>query len=172
MRALLGGPEAWEMTPRPGDPGERPAGGDAHPDPSPIARALTGFGVIAFGVVMLAAGLSWIPLQPSPGVPHWLVGLIGAICVLAGTMAFLPPGSSRLTDMLAAILFTAFAVVPLWIGFGPGKRHFSGGISLGPIGIGISGETIGRSAFGPAGLLLALVAAVVWSRVFRERVRS
>ena len=65
-------------------------------------------------------------------------------------MVFLPPGPSRLTDMLAAILFTAFAVVPLWIGFGPGKRHFGGGISLGPIGIGITGETIGRIAFGTA----------------------
>ena len=86
------------MTPRPVDSGDRPARDDQRPDPSPIARALTGCGVILFGVFMLAVGLSSIPLELSPNVPRWLVGLVGLICLLAGAMALLPPGPCGLAS--------------------------------------------------------------------------
>ena len=138
-------------------------------DVSPRGRALIAAGLIGFALFMFAAAFQWIDVRPSRGVPYWIVAVVGVIAALAGIAVALPQRASRLNDFLGAILFTAFAVVPLWIGFGPGPRTFGGGIAIGPIGFGFGGETAGRVVFGIVGVLVALIAVYAWRRAFRRR---
>jgi len=134
------------------------------------ARAGVAVFCIGFGVFICAAATRWIDLPPAPGVPLWIVGLAGAVFVLAGMAVALPQRTSRLQDVLGALLFTAFATVGLWIGFGPGQRKFSGGLSVGPVAFGgESNEMVGRIAFGAMGVLVLLIALTAWRRVFRLR---
>jgi hypothetical protein len=48
-------------------------------EPSPFGRLLIAVALAASGLFCLAIGFRWISAQPSPGVPHWLVGLVGVI---------------------------------------------------------------------------------------------
>jgi hypothetical protein len=114
--------------------------------------------------------MRWIDVPPAPGVPYWIVGLAGSIFVLAGIAVALPQRTTRLQDLLGALLFTAFATMGLWIGLGPGRRQFSGGISVGPVTLGGgSNEMVGRIAFTAMGVLVSLIALRAWRRVFRRR---
>jgi hypothetical protein len=83
-------------------------------------RAVAAAFLIGSGLFICAAALRWINVPPAPGVPHWIVGLAGAVFLLAGIAVALPQRASRLQDFLGAVLFTAFATMGLWIGFGPG----------------------------------------------------
>ena len=89
------------------------------------ARAGIAVLCIGFGLFICAAAARWIDVQPAPGVPHWLVGLAGAIFVLAGIAVALPQRPTRVQDFVGALLFAAFAAMGLWIGFGPGDRRFN-----------------------------------------------
>jgi hypothetical protein len=82
----------------------------------------------------------------------------------------LPQHPSRLHDALGAMLFTVFAAIPLWVGFGPGPRAFGGSASIGPLTVsGLGGETVGRIVFGAMGIVGTLIAALAWRRLFRRR---
>ncbi len=133
------------------------------------ARAGIAVLCIGFGLFICAAAARWIDVQPAPGVPHWLVGLAGAIFVLAGIAVALPQRPTRVQDFVGALLFTAFAAMGLWIGFGPGDRRFSGSWSFGPIAGGESSAIVGRLMFGAMGVLVAVIALYAWRRVFRHR---
>lgn len=125
---------------------------------------------ICFGLFIIAAGLRWVDIEPSRGVPHWIVGLAGAVFLLAGIAIALPRPPSRWHDLIGALLFTAFATIALWIGFGPGERRFSGGVSAGGLAVhGSGGSGVGRFVFGAMGVLLLLMALVAWGRLFRPR---
>ena len=114
------------------------------------------------------AAMRWIDVPPAPGVPYWIAGLAGAVFVLAGIAIALPQRTMRLQDLLGALLFTAFATIRLWIGFGPGQWNFSGGMSVGTVALGgESNEMGGRIAFGAMGVLVSLIALRAWRRVFR-----
>ena len=52
----------------------------------------------------------------------------------------------------------SFALIANWVAFGPGERQFSGGGSVGPVGVGGRvGELPGRIAFGFSAVLLWLI---------------
>ncbi|MGB6502214.1 MAG: hypothetical protein WBE99_02000 [Xanthobacteraceae bacterium] len=74
----------------------------------------------------------------------------------------LPSGAPALARILSGALGVAvtlgLAIVFVWIGFGPGERHFTGsGAFLGPL--------VGRAMFGLFGLLTFIV--VCWMGVRR-----
>ena len=127
--------------------------------------------LVAFGLFIIAVGLRVVPVAPSRGVPYWLVSLVGSLFVLAGVALALPPRATRLGDVIAAVIFTGFAVMALWIGASPGERHSGGtGLSLGPVTIQVSdGPSVGRIAFTIAGALIALLAVLARRRSFRRR---
>jgi hypothetical protein len=140
---------------------------------SPVSmttRVVAGLGCVAFGAFILAAAFRLIPIEPSRGVPHWIVGVAGMCFSIAGVALLLPQRPSRLHDALGASLFTLFATMGVWVGFAPGERHFSGGVSIGPIAAsGFDGEAVGRFAFGTMGVLVGLLAIFTWRRAFRKR---
>ena len=78
------------------------------------------------------------------------------------TSGQLPSGAPALARILSGALGIAvtigLAIVFVWIGFGPGERHFTGsGAFLGPL--------VGRAMFGLFGLLTLIV--VCWMEIRR-----
>lgn len=70
---------------------------------------------------------------------------------------------------LGGLLLTGFAALFDWIAFGPGERHFSGGLSIGPLSTSGSGsELTGRVVFGVAAASMSLLALWVWGRWLRS----
>ena len=147
-----------------------PAKGLAIPGraPSGWGRAAVACSCIGSGAFICAAALRWIDVRPAPGVPYWIAGLAGVVFALAGIAIALPQRPSRVHDALGALLFSAFAAIGLWVGFGPGPRAFSGSVAIGPVAVGGGGgETIGRIVFGAMGVVVALIAVLAWRRLFR-----
>ena len=128
-------------------------------------------------IVAGASGLFGGTLHPTDGTPQWVGIFAGAIFVAGGLAVVLQslPAAKPMPDgslspdaprwvqrtSLALVLFIAgsFAAIFLWIAFGPGERHFSGGASFGGIHAtgnfsGHANEMIGRMMFG-AGAVLA-----------------
>ena len=90
--------------------------------------------------------------------------------VFAGVLLALPPERKAVTRLFGALLITCFAVTADWIAFGPGERHFSGGVSFGGLGIGARpGELFGRALFGVGAVVFDIVAVVLWARLLRPR---
>ena len=139
-------------------------------DVSPRGRYAIGALAVAIGAFIIAIALRWIDIAPTRGTPYWIVGLAGVVFALAGVALFLPQRPSRAQDVVGALLFSAFAAIGLWVGFGPGEREFSGSMSAGPVAVGaMTGASVGRFVFGAMGIVVALIALVAWRRVFRPR---
>jgi Protein of unknown function (DUF3592) len=82
----------------------------------------------------------------------------GLMFVFAGALLALPP-ESKWRSLLATLVITCFAVTFDWIAFGPGERKFTGSI----MGVGfMSGESMGRIAFGFFAILLDIFAVGMW----------
>ena len=137
---------------------------------------------MAIGGWMLLASLGVFghPVRHPGDAPDWMGALIGflffggasaaMINVVYGaadqTSGQLPSGAPALARILSGALGIAvtlgLAITFVWVGFGPGERHFTGsGAFLGPL--------VGRSMFGLFGLLTFVV--VCWIEV-RRRKRS
>ena len=133
---------------------------------------------MAIGGWMLLASLGVFgqPMRHTDDAPDWMGALIGflffggasaaMINVVYGaadqTSGQLPSGAPALARILSGALGVAvalgLAIVFVWIGFGPGERHFTGsGAFLGPL--------VGRAMFGLFGLLTFVV--VFWVEVRR-----
>jgi hypothetical protein len=130
-------------------------------------------------IVAGASGLFGHQLHTTDGTPQW-VGIFAGAIFLAGGLAVmlqslpaakpmpdgsLSPDAPRWVQgaslALALFIVGSFAAIFLWIAFGPGERHFSGGASFGGIHAtgdfsGHANEMIGRVMFG-AGAVLACV---------------
>ena len=123
-------------------------------------------------IVAGASGLFGHKLDTTDGTPQW-VGISAGAIFLAGGLAVvlqslpaakpmpdgsLSPDAPRWVQgaSLALALFIAgsFAAIFLWIAFGSGERHFSGGASFGGVHVterlsgGHANEMFGRVAFG------------------------
>ncbi len=151
---------------------------------------------VAVGILTVFAGL--IPLLAMTGVlpqeqhapadpaPSWIGWLIGLMFVSAGLIAIargLWPSANdsddtlrttapwmlrAINDLLAVGIVVGLAVLPTWIAFGPGPRHFSIGIG-GPFFAGTGlGDTIGRVAFGFGAVLGWLIAALILQAMLRR----
>jgi hypothetical protein len=142
-----------------------------------------GLFAVAMGAFIMAgaSGLLDLNLHPTQETPQWIGLCAGAIFVAGGLAVMLQslPAAKPAPDgnlapdaprwmqqtSLALGLFIVgdFAAIFLWIAFGPGERHFSGGASFGGIhvtetfGGGHANEMIGRAAFGVGAVFACLM---------------
>jgi len=130
----------------------------------------TGIAVAALGSLEIALGLHSAMVATRPLTPEdFIIVPAGMIFVFAGVLLALSPAQESLKRIFAALLMSAFAITFDSIAFGPGERHFSGGISLG-IGVGFNpGEWLGRAVFAIPALIMTSVAAVMWTRLVMRR---
>lgn len=138
------------------------------------SNMLWGLFAAAMGAFIMAdaSGLFDLDLHPTQETPQW-IGLCAGAIFLAGGLAVMlqslsaakpaPDGNlapdaprwmQRASLALGLFIVGDFAAILLWIAFGPGERHFSGGASFGGVhvtetlGGGHANEMIGRAAFG------------------------
>ena len=115
-------------------------------DNKDIALALI---AIACGGFALLAAAGVVPIETSNDTPLWVIGLVGAIFVIAGIMIFLR-NYSRALDLFAAVLLAAFTLVAGWITFYSSPEGFSGGIPFLPHAMNVS---VARGMFGFGALM-------------------
>lgn len=125
---------------------------------------------VAVGSYLMAISLGLLPSDPTTfKAPRLVVAAAGAVFALGGLMvvlrgSFSPGGQqSTLYQWLEFILLGAFlvvfAVIFLWIGFGPGERTFQTQTTLGPVSTSGEGSSLtGRCLFGMFGLGTLLAA--------------
>ena len=124
-------------------------------------------GVIAIlaGLFPIAAATGLIQVDPdSMHAPRWVIGSAGGLFVLAG-IAILAHRHLFLPSLIVPIILTLFAAVFGWVGLGPGKREFDGGLPF------VSFEFnnwLGRGLFGFFSILMGLVALYSWLRFYRQ----
>lgn len=139
------------------------------PAQQPMTRRqslFVGIAFIAVGVYPLAIGLGFAAARPgSVHAPLWVVAIAGACFIFIGAAFAAPREDTRLRGFLLGLMVTGLAIVFDWVAFGPGERHFSGGISFaGNAMRAASDETSGRIAFGIAAVILDAFAAWGWYR--------
>lgn len=136
-----------------------------------LAGLLFALPFLGFGLFFILAStdLLGFTLTPSPGVPLWMVTAAGVLFLLGGLMMALqvifPDQASQQTQayrwihfLMVGLLLLVFSGIFLWIGFGPGERHFQSGFSFGNFyQPGNGDEMVGRLIFGGAGLLTGLL---------------
>jgi hypothetical protein len=134
-------------------------------DLTPAGRRALGMFCAGMGLLVIGLGIRFTADAAHPLAAEDIVLFpAGLSFVFAGVLVALPPGRAALQRFFGALLVTAFALTLDWIAFGPGERHFSGGISIG-IGIGFNpGQLLGRIAFGIGAVILDIMAAVLWTR--------
>ena len=132
---------------------------------------------LTFSLVTMAAGLAPMALAtglltPTAGgmrAPEWVVFLAGCTFFLTGWLILLPEQWVKTRGFLGVVLLTGFAAIFDWVSFGPGERHFSGGLSIGPLASSeSSSELTGRVVFGVAAVSMSLLALWVWVRWVRS----
>ncbi len=133
------------------------------------AQIALGLLVIGGGAAVVALAVRLFEQDPlmfeSKG---WAALPAGLAFALAGLTLIVPRRYSRAQAFIGALIVTAMALECDWIAFGPGERHFTSFISLGPIGFGSrSGDLPGRIAFGVGAVLLDLWMIWAWARVLR-----
>jgi len=135
---------------------------------SPRAKLYVGAAFAAMGALTLAIG-THAALNLQHAKPDDFMYVPAALAfVFAGALLALPPERTTMTGLFGALLITSFAVTFDWIAFGPGERHFSGGISVGGLGFGARpGELFGRAMFGVGAVIADIVAVVLWVRLLR-----
>ena len=137
-------------------------------------RLMVIFPAMAIGGWMLLASLGVFghPVRHPGDAPDWMGALIGflffggasaaIINVVYGAAGQMPSGAPVLARILSGALGVAvtlgLAITFVWVGFGPGERHFTGsGAFLGPL--------VGRAMFGLFGLLTLIV--ICWMGIRR-----
>jgi hypothetical protein len=143
-------------------------------------RSAVGVGLVTCGLGAFVAllGLGVIPIEaPGDGVqsPPWVIVCCGLVFVLAGLLVILDyavaragpngqllPGTPwfvRVAQYLLALgVIGLMAVIPTWIAFGSGERHFSTSVSV-PFYTqrGRGGETGGRVVFAASAMFMWLM---------------
>ena len=131
--------------------------------------------MMAYGAFMMLRCLgAFGPIPTSPDGPAWLGVLMGFVFLAGSTAALikiifggdnlgengLPQTAPRAIRIvyngMGIAIVAGLGALFTWIGFGPGERHFSGSGAF-------LGASVGRAAFGLAGLLVWLV--LVWRGV-------
>ena len=122
------------------------------------------------GLFIVLMAMDVIPVDPETlHPPRWVLAAAGMVFMIGGIMAAVGQRNPLLNDVLAGVLIGCMAMIATWIAFGPGERQFSGGVSLGPVGIGgSSAPSLGRIAFGLSSILLWLLVAYVVQRCVKQ----
>ena len=154
-----------------------PPQGSSSSSLSQVAAVLFTLAFLGAGLMLEAVAMGLLPSQPSADeAPRAVVGL-GGVAFLAGAgapyAAHLGPNSIA-SRVVGAVVFASLTAIAHWIAFGPGPRHFSGGVSVGGLGVtGLAtGEVAGRVAFGFGALLLDAVIVTAVVRWWRARRRG
>ena len=128
--------------------------------------------IFALGAAIILIGLGVIPVDPeSIHAPGWVIACAGAIFALGGVIISVEnvKGLDWLGVCCFGLILTAFAVVFDWIAFWPGEREFTSSGNI-PIPF-LSGGLSGRIAFGCGGVLMTLVAVIMWYWIIRSWIR-
>ncbi len=150
---------------------------------SPGAALIIGLLYIIGGAVLMLGAIGLVPLPLSRGVSAWIGGGVGLLLILGGiavingyaigggAMNENAPASARSTqNVLAFGICAVLAAIIGWIAFGPGERHFSTSINLPFLSPnGVSGEWIGRAAFGIGTLMVAGMAVAIVVMALRKK---
>jgi len=145
----------------------------ASQQPSPGTRIALGVLFSACGVLPIALGTysAWHATHPLTSA-DFIFAPIALIFVIGGVLVALPPRDDATHRLLATLLLTFFAATFDWVAFGPGERHFSGGIGFGIGGFGFNpGETSGRAVFGIGAVLIDVWAIAMWIGQIRAWLR-
>lgn len=136
---------------------------------------LIGLGTMALGLFIVLISADVIPVTDSTfSAPRWLAGCAGLSFLLAGAAVALarpgaPPGSVAANPYLGGAAALVLVVILNWIAFGPGPRHFSGGIALPFVSwSGPSSDWTGRAAFGIGAVLADVFVACLLVRGVRN----
>ena len=99
-------------------------------------QVLVGLGIAAFGLFLAGLATGLVPVvDSSVHVPRWVIGCIGAGCVLIGGGLALRMRAQRWVAAAAlAGIALAFLVPALWIAFGPGVRECASSFGFGSFG--------------------------------------
>jgi len=150
------------------------------------SNMLCGLFAAAMGAFVIAGamGLFGLDLHPKDEAPRWIGVCAGAIFVAGGLAVMLQslpaakpapdgglsPNSPRWAQLVSLAfglsIVGGLAAIGLWIAFGPGERHFSGGASFGGIGVSETlggtpaSEIFGRVVFGFGAVCACLVFAL------------
>ena len=144
---------------------------------------------IAMGLVFLAVGaLPFLTMagvlpqghtsDPSPNWIAWVIGLMfsgaGLYIILTAFTGDNPSGDTAagrfaldFRGLLAFFVMAGLASLFSWVAFGPGPRHFSASVGFVGLIVPVSGDAMGRGAFG-------FVAVLAWCGVvlfLREMLR-
>jgi hypothetical protein len=126
--------------------------------------------LVGLGLVLVS--LDVIPAkQESFHAPRWVLTMAGMMFTCVGLLilskGFFSPAEQRdpivrwIQYFLAIGMLAAFAMIFLWVGFGPGEREFGSSVSFFFLTISNQGnEIIGRILFGGCGLVMALITAL------------
>jgi len=144
---------------------------------------------VALGLIPVLAAMGILPRGNAPAdpVPSWMIWLIGAMFVSAGSIAIMRgafnsaydasgemPANAPLFlraahDLLAVGIVCSLALVFSWVAFGPGTRHFSVTAAAGAFAVtSRSGDTMGRVAFGFGSILMWCIAAAIVAATLRK----
>jgi len=142
----------------------------ARNDLSPGGRVAIGIAMAALGLGILA--LSAARLAAERG--NWATGEVAALPLglvfgMGGLLIAVPERFSRARSIAGALMVTGFALACDWIAFGPGERHFGGGISVGIVTVPVQSATLGRVVFGAFGVVCDVIAVAAWWLVYRTR---
>ena len=130
---------------------------------------------MALGLFTILTSANVIPVPDSTfEAPRWLVGCGGLSFLLAGAAVALPrpgaaPGSIAANPYFGGAAGLVLVLVLNWIAFGPGPRHFSGGIALPFVSWSSRpSEWAGRAAFGVGAFIADVIVAWVLVRSARN----
>lgn len=137
--------------------------------PSDPNAAHPGWGLFAAILGLAIVGIAayrWATALSHPQPDDFIVFPAGLMFFFAGILIAMPGEWVRRRAFATALLMTCFAVTFDWVAFGPGERHFKGGVSIGFVAIGQSpGEILGRILFGIPAVFATVATFVTWSRV-------
>ena len=137
---------------------------------------------ITAGVGMILVAADLIPTDPRKfEAPRWVVGAAGLVFAMAGiAMATARPEHSApgaratLRTFLPVLgIVGGMAAIANWVAFGPGERHFSGGISIPFVSFAFrSSEWTGRAAFGIGAVMLDCIVVILLYTSVRDLFRG
>ena len=139
---------------------------------------LIGLATMAIGLftILISADVIRVP-ESTFEAPRWVVGCAGLSFLLGGVAVVLarpggPPGTLAANPYFGGAAGLVLVVILNWIAFGPGERHFSGGISI-PFVSWSTGasEWSGRAAFGAGALLADVIIVSVLARNMARAIR-
>jgi hypothetical protein len=109
---------------------------------------------IGLGLMVVMIALDVIPTDPGKvHAPDWVIGLAGAVFVLAG-LAIGFRTNELLVSVLGNLIVASFAAVAAWVALDGSSDQFSGGIPFVPHATNVK---IARVMFGGGAVLCALM---------------